>query len=110
MKKENIKLFKMNDYDWVAAESAEQANEWYIKEYGLTDDEQPIEEVREVSLETKMRMLYNEFTEDEKKYEINNFEIVGENNEFVKVPFSFLLDDMWSGELEEPFHVASTEW
>lgn len=34
-----IKVFRMNDCDWVAAETAEQAMEWYLKETGVSKGE-----------------------------------------------------------------------
>ena len=47
MDSHKVRLFRMNDFDWVAAETAEQANEWYIKEFGLSEEDQPIEDVME---------------------------------------------------------------
>lgn len=46
----NLKVFKMNDYDWVLSGlSREETNEWYKKEYGLFDDndDQTLEDVVE---------------------------------------------------------------
>lgn len=37
--KREIKVFRLNEFDWVAAETKEQAIEWYMKETGLTEDE-----------------------------------------------------------------------
>ena len=98
----------MNDYDWVAAESAEQANEWYIKECGLSKEEQPIEEVREESIDKIFLIPIEEAIEEDK---IMNFEIkkVGET-EFYKVPFSYSLNILKDVDFEEPFIAGSTEW
>jgi len=34
-----IKVFMMNDWDWVAAESLEEAIKWYCEECGMPEDE-----------------------------------------------------------------------
>lgn len=36
---ENVKVYQLNEYDAVAAESLEQAKEYYRKETGLSDEE-----------------------------------------------------------------------
>ncbi|HAM79580.1 hypothetical protein [Ornithinibacillus bavariensis] len=34
-----MKVFRLNEYDWVYAENKEQALEWYMKQTGLEKDE-----------------------------------------------------------------------
>lgn len=35
-----MKVYEMNDYEWVASNlSAEETNEWYKNEFGLSDDD-----------------------------------------------------------------------
>ena len=101
----NIKLFKMNDYDWVCAESIEQANEWYKKEFDLSEEEQPIEDVMEVPLESKFLWHH---TDAEDFFNVNKLEVEYINEEkYYKVPFSMTigLDDY-----EMPYIAGSTEW
>jgi hypothetical protein len=49
-----MKVFKMNDYDWVYAESADQAKELYKKETGFDMDEIEEDFEGEVSLDDTM--------------------------------------------------------
>ncbi len=41
----NLKVFKIDDYSWVIAESKKQAIEWYNKEYGYLLEEDEVYEV-----------------------------------------------------------------
>lgn len=61
-----MKVFKMNDLDWVCAENEKQAKEYYKKECGLEDDLQE-EFVEEVSLSNTMFVDIDELPESEKK-------------------------------------------
>lgn len=77
MMKSNIKVFIMNEYDLVASKlDRKETNEWYKKECGLDEEENPIEDVRECS-------LINEgvwcITDDER-----DFEKLGESLEIKK--------------------------
>ena len=36
---ENVKVYQLNEYDGVAAESLDQAKEWYLKATGLSEDD-----------------------------------------------------------------------
>ena len=63
-----MKVFKMNDCDWVAAESEEQAKEFYKKECGFDDDEINEDFVGEVSLFDKMYVLASDVPEQEKPF------------------------------------------
>lgn len=61
-----IKVYKMNEYDFVASKlDKKETNELYKKEYGLDEEENPIEEVRECSLINEGAWY---ITEDEKDF------------------------------------------
>lgn len=111
MKKENIKLFKMNDYDYVAAETKEQAQEWYLKNCGIDEEENPFDEIMEVSDDTSFLIDINEADEDELQQGFPIKIIESTNNQeliLVKVPFKYDLSKM-PDEIDEPWIVASTE-
>lgn len=72
-----IKVFMMNEYDWVASKlDKKETNEWYKDECSLDEEENPIEDVRECS-------LINEgvwwITKDE-----NDIRVIGESDELKK--------------------------
>ena len=102
MEREKVKLFKVNDYDWVAAESAEQANEWYKKEYGLSDEDQPLEEVTEEPNTKTFLTPLEDLTESEK---LMGFEIIKGH---ARIPFTHILATLEA--IDEPFMVGSTEY
>lgn len=104
LEKCKIKLFKMNDYEWVAAESKEQDNEWYEKVYGERND---IEDV----IEEPPDKAFGDFVDEADQDELNQgFERKSYcNREIVKIPFSYMLSKM-TDEIEEPWIVGSTEW
>lgn len=60
-----MKVYKMNDCDWVAAENEQQAKEFYAKETGFTVDEVNTDFVGEVSLQEKMGVTYDELSNEE---------------------------------------------
>lgn len=48
----DIKVYKMNDHEWWASPwDIETTNEYYKKEHGLTEEENPIEEIEECSID-----------------------------------------------------------
>lgn len=48
-----LKVFKMNDYEWVVSPlSKEETNEWYIKYVDCDAEDQLIEDVEECNIET----------------------------------------------------------
>ena len=107
MNNNNIKLFQMNDYDWVCAESIEQANDWYKKEFDLSEEEQPIEDVVEVPLE--LEFLWHH-TDAEYYLNVSQLEVeyIGKEKEkYYKVPFSMMID---LDDCEMPYVAGSTEW
>ncbi|GEM_PF-1156375 len=78
---EKIKVYKMNDYEWWASKwDKQETNEWYKKEHGLSEQDNPIEEVVESDLDKEGMWWETEDKEDIKKLgdsdEIIGFEIV----------------------------------
>ncbi|QCS52366.1 hypothetical protein [Priestia flexa] len=61
-----MKVFKMNDYDWVCAKSEKQAKEFYKSEVGFNDEEINEEFVGEVSLQDEMLVEVDELPHEEK--------------------------------------------
>ena len=51
-----MRVFKLNEYDWVAAETMEEAIEWYLKETGLSREDAIDEPEEEEYLDSKMRV------------------------------------------------------
>lgn len=111
-----ISVFKMNDYEWWASRlSIEETEKYYEKEIG---EENEIEDIKECDID-KEGMWWD--TEDEK-----DIKKLGENDECVHRPtefgdlrkrdgevykyLPFRLALMKSGEIKEPFCIASTEW
>jgi hypothetical protein len=52
-----LKVFKMNEYDWVAANSLEEAKQWYMNECGVGKEE--VDEAKEISLDETMFVEYD---------------------------------------------------
>ena len=102
----SVKLFKMNDCDWVAAESEEQAHEWYLKETGISEEESPFEEIKEESIEKCFLCPFSELTPEEKNMNFVSTERHGEK--WVWLPFSYTLTTIPS--METPFMAGSTEY
>ncbi|WP_407306437.1 hypothetical protein [Desulfosporosinus sp. SB140] len=103
--KTKIKLFKMNDYDWVAAESKEQAQEGYLKEHGITEEENLFEDIKEEPLSKSFLCPVSELTPEEKTM---NFVITERHGQkWVWLPFSYTLTTI--GDLETPSMAETTE-
>jgi hypothetical protein len=116
-----MKVFKMNDYDWVASPwTAEETKEWYLKECGIAPEDNP-EEPEEVSLEETMWDIYSEddyediynqllhhnrTSKERKPLEINGQTFVMHDGVNIKKP----LKDVIDYDVKEPYIVASTEW
>ncbi|MDV6040536.1 hypothetical protein N7X28_29445 [Bacillus sp. SM-B1] len=62
-----MKVFKMNDCDWVCAETEEQAKEFYKNECGFDDEEINEYFEGEVSLREKMHILADDLPLEEQK-------------------------------------------
>lgn len=101
-----MKIFKMNDFDWVCAENEEQAKEFYEKESGFTREEIEDEFVGEVPLTETMMIPFDELPPEEKATTTSaDFKkFYGEI--YVKRSFDWVIKN-W--ELKEPCIIASTE-
>lgn len=124
----SIKVYKMNDYEWWASKlSPRETRDIYLKEYGLDEEDNPLEDIRECNI-NKEGMWWR--TTDEKDlgtigdlHEIVNYENVIGNaerkpmfgnltrtSEDVFVYISFKEAIRRHGEYEGPYRIASTEY
>ncbi|MFJ6034264.1 hypothetical protein ACIQFL_28610 [Bacillus toyonensis] len=100
------KVFKMNDWDSVAANSLEEAKTWYTKETG--DDE--LDGAYEIDIDrNKMYCLESEIEQlgiDTSKLErtSNDYEV------FVKVPYELALRAERAKSHKEPFIISTIEY
>lgn len=100
-----IKVFKMNDFDWVCAETEEQAKAYYKKECGF--DGEYINEgfVGEVSLQDTMHVDIDELPESElKKMQVG---IPIGDTIFVYKTFEWVIEHE---KITSPCIIASTEY
>lgn len=123
-----IKVFRMNDYEWWASKwDKEATNEWYKKEYGLEEEENPLEEVKECDLDQEGVWWLTEDKEDIEKLgdsdEIIGIEIIkgmhkrkvqfgdlqrrhGEVYKYVSFKEAIKKDL----DFEEPYCIAGIDW
>lgn len=62
-----MRVFKMNDCDWVCAENEGQAKEYYKKETGFNEDEIEEEFLGDVSLQDEMLVEITDLPIEEQK-------------------------------------------
>ena len=109
--KSGLKVFSMNDYDRIIAFSAEEANEWYKTEFGLNDEDQPLDEVCPVL--PRDTMWYEICCGDEPEIEIAYGPDVefGEwnGNPAFKKTYAQVAWEVEASGYDGPFVVASTE-
>lgn len=119
-----MKVYKMNEYDWVATSlSKEATNKWYKKEIGLTKDNQPIDQVMEC--DTKKDGMYIEITFEEGHKILNRlnqeYRVHGSKElRFVSRPGfglavwvtfeTVLKEHRYKTDTRDPFIIASTEF
>jgi hypothetical protein len=104
-----MKVFRVNEYDWVAAHSLEEAKSWYLENID-SDEEWAFDEVYlgEVDIH-KVKMWYpvtnipQEIKEQAPPYEVKDFG--GEL--FAHLTFSQVLE---IDKPTEPYIIASTEY
>jgi lysyl-tRNA synthetase class II len=118
----NIKVYKMNDYEWWASDlSAEETNELYKQEIGEENDLEDIEEcdIDKEGLRWNLESGTKEHEEAVRK--LNGLVCTGNagNNAFgdivnnggnISIYISLREAIEKSGEYKEPFCIASTEW
>jgi len=104
----NYKVFEMNDCDWVASKSEEEAKKWY-------DQFIPREEIKEyfegeVSLDKQIVISVSELTESEldKAIEILG-EMIPQDEDSFNVSLNDWLKVMLPKQNDETFIIASTE-
>ncbi|PFW87229.1 hypothetical protein COL32_27680 [Bacillus pseudomycoides] len=100
-----MKVFKMNDFDWVCAETEEQAKEYYKNECGFDDEDINEGFVGEVSLQEATYVDIDELPESEK----NNFQCgrpLGDSI-VVRKTFEWVIKN---DNITSPCIIASTEY
>lgn len=101
-----MKVFKMNDIDWVCAESEQRAKEFYKKEVGFDDDEINEEFVGEVSLNNIMYIHIDDLPLEEQHITQLNMRNVG-GEIFIPMPFSWVIENE---KITNPCIICSTEY
>jgi len=97
-----MKVFKMNDFDWVCAENEQQAKEYYKKECGFDDWEIDDDFGGEVSLGATMLTNMDDLSIEQLK---ERQEIVDGN--WVRQTFSEVIE---KEQIVKPCIIASTEY
>lgn len=124
----NIKVYKMNDYEWWASKlGKKETNEFYKKELRLTEEDNPSEDIKECNID-KEGMWWETVEEKDLERLGDADEIIGFENfngmtrrkvqfgnlmriggEVYKfIPFREAIKNC--GAYEEPHMIASTEW
>lgn len=102
-----MKVFKMNDFDWVAAENEEQAKDFYHQETEISKEEIELEFIGEVPLTDTMLIPIEDLPPEErdkvKDEEIKNF--YGEKR--VYRTFEWVINRY---KINSPCVIASTEY
>lgn len=124
---EKINVYKMNDYEWWASKwNVNDTNEYYKKEYGLTEEENTTEEIEECDLDKEGMWWETNAIED--------IETLGDNEEYTLYDTSIKGKRILPGSLKrcgsdvyryitfreaitkeniyfvEPYYIATTEW
>ncbi|MCA1029327.1 hypothetical protein LCM23_25270 [Cytobacillus kochii] len=100
-----MKVFRMNDYDWVCAESEEQAKEFYKNECGLDYEEINEYFVGEVSLQDEMMIEVGDLPIEEQKQTQKFKEYAG--TLFAYKTFEWVIKNE---NITEPCIISSTEY
>lgn len=104
----NYKVFAMDDCDWVAAKSEEEAKKWYEQFIPREEIEEYFE--GEVSLDKQIVISVSELTESELDRTIKVLgDIIPQNEDSFNVSLNDWLKVMLSTPTDEPFIIASTE-
>lgn len=100
-----MKVFKMNECDWVAAESEDKAKEFYHFQTGLSKEEIEEDFEGESSIQETMLIEFDQLPDDEK---IMSNEIVKRGSElFISKTFEWVINN---DKIREPCIIASTEY
>lgn len=100
-----MKVFKMNDWDWVCAESEEQAKAFYKNECGFDENEINEEFVGEVSFQDEMLIEADDlpFEEQNKPQKLKMFA----GTLFVYKTFEWVINHE---KITKPCIISSTEY
>ncbi|AMQ66564.1 hypothetical protein BH753_gp082 [Bacillus phage Shbh1] len=97
-----MKVFRMNDYDSVCAETEDQAWEFYKNLTGFTEEDMEEDYIGEVSLDDKMLVFKEDYIEFSKEYETVKY--AGEY--WLEVPYWLVIEQE---NLKVPTIISSTE-
>lgn len=100
-----MKVFKMNEYDHVAAETEEQAKAYYKELCGFDDLEIEHEFEGEVSLGNEMLIDVDDLPHEE-KIQVQKMRNIG-GHLYAYKTFEWVLKD---DSQKEPYVICSTEW
>lgn len=104
-----IKVFQVNHFDWVAAESMDEAIAFYFKSTGLDEDE-ALEDPAEVEDLEKFMITFDRMNKDDEYYqELGHLQrkYLKDDAAIFKVPAIEILFQEWQG---EPYIFCSTEY
>ena len=101
----SMKVFKMNDCDWVAAKSEKQAKEFYEKETGIARNEIDEDFEGEISLERTMLLPLDDLPVEELKIPQNMKQIGGQT--WVYKTFAWVIEHE---KITSPCIICSTEY
>lgn len=102
-----MKVFRMNEYDWIAAPSEQEALEFYMKDTGLTEEEAKDPDwFGECNLDKGwMWFAWDDLTEEEKQWAYTDYKTF-DGVLCVKRSFRYVLDHY---KQTEPYYIASAD-
>ena len=124
----DIKVYKMNDYEWWASKlSIQETLDFYLKETGLDEEENPLEDIKELDIDKEGMWWQTDAEEDLERLgehdELVNYETVRgrrirkpkpgnlmRSGGEVFIFISYREAIQRNGEYKEPYMIASTEW
>jgi hypothetical protein len=101
-----MRVFKVNDYDWVAANSEKEAKEWYMNEFKLSEED-AFDDFHEVDIDKEwMWFCWDDLPEEEKEWTVTDGKMIG-GEFFVKRNFRWVIEHR---KIDSPCIIASTEY
>lgn len=101
-----MKVFKLNDCDTVAAKSIEEAIKWYMREYGVDEDE--CEDDTECDIEKEEMLVdWDSLSDEEKKNE--QVTVKYGDTLYVHKTYEWVINNQYFG-VETPYLIASSEF
>lgn len=77
-----MKVFAMNDCEWWAAESLEEAKADYIKETGVPEEDGPFDDPHELGAEAMNRLRFSDDDGSVRSFEAQLKKMVAEGSKF----------------------------